>query len=273
MGGGGQSVPTSSTTTQQLSPEQRAIIEPLIPIVTEFGQTPLEPFGPSLVPGFNPSELQAQNIARGTAGNVAQDVGQANVFANFLQSPQALDPATNPALQSNINAAIRPLQETFAQTILPNIRSAEVLTGQVGGSRGKLAEQGAANTLLRQVGETSSGIVGQNFSDILKLGGQSLFAQPDLATASLLPAQIIAGIGGGERGLTTAQLQEQAQRFGAEQLKAFAPAQAAIETAIGIPGGTTTTTGTSAGAAGPGALGTLSSVGTLALIGKSLFGF
>lgn len=259
---------TTQTTTQQLSPEQQAILQPLIPIISEFGQTPLEQFGPSLVPGFTPTELAAQQTALTQAGQTGTDIAAANAFANFLQSPEALDPSTNPALAANISAAVRPLTESFAQTILPNIRGQEVIAGQVGGSRGGLAEEQATNQLLRQVGETSAGLVGENFANVLRAGGQSLFAQPSLAQTSFLPAQIAAGVGGAERELTTAQLQEQAQRFGAEQLKEFAPAQTAAQVAFGIPGGTTTSTGTATGGGGSNLFSDILGAGAL---GASLF--
>jgi hypothetical protein len=249
-GGGGGQQPTSSTTTQELSPEQRAIIKPLIPTITEFGQTPIEQFEPTIIQDFNPAELAAQQTALTAAGTIGQNVEQAGQFANFLQSPEALDPNTNPALRANIDAAVRPLTQSFAETILPNIRGQEVIQGQVGGSRGRLAEQSAVDTLLRQIGETSSGIVGQNFSDVLGAGTQALSSVPQIAGATLQPSQIQASIGGAERSLFQAQLQEEAQRFGAEQLKEFAPAQAAIQTAVGIPGGTAVTQGTAPGATG-----------------------
>ncbi|KKN74535.1 hypothetical protein LCGC14_0389520 [marine sediment metagenome] len=248
-GGGGEPQQSTSTTTQQLSPEQRAILEPLIPIFTEFGQTPLQQFPGSQVVPFNPTELASQEQARGAATAAAGPIGQANLFSQFLQGP-ALFPESNPALRANIEAAIRPLTESFTQSILPNIRTAENLAGQVGGSRGGLAEQSATNALLRQIGETSQGLVGQNFENALRVGAQSLAFTPSLLSSSLFPAQTLAGVGGAERALTEAELFEQAQRFGAEQLAEFAPAAAAANIAVGLPGGSTTSVGTVTGGGG-----------------------
>ncbi len=269
-GGGGTPQQTSSTTVQELSPEQRAILEPLIPIVTQFGQTPLEPFGKDIVQPFNPAELAAQQQALIASRTIETNVGQAGDFTRFLQSQEALDPSTNPALQANIDAAVRPLTQSFAETILPNIRGQEVVAGQVGGSRGRLAEQSAVDTLLRSIGETSSNIVGQNFQNVLSAGTQALSTVPGTAQTTLQPAQVGASVGEAQRALQQAQLQEEAQRFGAEQLKAFAPAQAAAGVAFGIPGGSTTSTGTAPGPSGPGLAGALSSASSLAVIGKVL---
>ncbi len=246
FGGGGEPQQQTSTTTQQLSPEQRAILEPLIPIISQFGQTPLQQFPQSQVIPFNPTEVAAQESALGAADVAGGPISQAQAFSQFLQGP-ALFPESNPALRANIDAAIRPLTEQFTQSILPNIRTAENFAGQVGGSRGGLAEQGATNTLLRQIGETSQGIVGENFQNALRTGAQSLAFTPSLLSASLFPAQTIAGVGGAERQLAEAGLSEEAQRFAAEQLSAFAPASAAAQLAFGIPGGTTTSTGTATG--------------------------
>jgi hypothetical protein len=250
-GGGSDPVTTEKTTTQEWSPEQRQILEPLVPIFQKFGTTPLKQFPGSTIPDFSATELQAQQTALGQAEALKPNIQGALDFSSFLQG-DALFPETNPALRASIDAAVRPLTEQFTQSILPNIRGSENVAGQVGGSRGALAEQQASTNFLRQVGDTSAGMVSENFQNALRQGTQSLFTQPALQASSLLPAQIQAGVGGAERGLKTGQLQEEARRFGAEQLSEFAPASAAASVAFGMPGGSTRSTSTAPAAPGGG---------------------
>lgn len=268
--GGGSSAPqvTSQTTVQELSPEQRAIIKPLIPVFTKFGQTPLEQFPRSVVPGFTRFEKQAQAGAVKTARGLGSSINQAQSFQDFLFSPELFQQAGRVA-QPAIDAALRPLERAFTESILPNIRNSEGLAGQVGGSRGRLAEQGAVKSFLTEAGDISADIVNKNFSEALSASSRALFTAPQTFQSALLPSQILSSVGGAQRQLSQAQLLEKSQRFGAEQLLAFEPARAAAGVAFGIPGGTVNTTSTSPGAQGPSFLQTALGI---AGIGASLFG-
>lgn len=266
-GGGGQPQQVSQTTTQELSPEQRAILEPLIPIITEFGQTPLKQFPGSVIPEFSRLELEAQDSAVGAARGLGGSINQAQRFQDFLFSPELFEKAGQFSAPA-IDAAIRPLERAFSESILPNIRGSEGLAGQVGGSRGRLAEQGAVKSFLTEAGDISSEIVNKNFAEALSASSRALFTAPQTFQSSLLPSQILSAVGGAGRELESAQLQEQAQRFGAEQLLAFEPARAAAGVAFGLPGGTVNTTSTSPGARSPGLLQT--GVGLASIFG-SLF--
>jgi len=92
--GGGQS---STVTTRELSPEQRKLIEPVIPVAEDFLKNPPKLFPGSAISGFNPTQTSAQNQALQGAGTVSGIAGDA---ADTLKQTQGLTPGTTNSLQN-----------------------------------------------------------------------------------------------------------------------------------------------------------------------------
>lgn len=65
--GGGQS---TTTTTQELSPEQRKLIEPVIPIAQNYLANPPKQYAGSAITPFNPLQQQAQQMTVDAANNM-----------------------------------------------------------------------------------------------------------------------------------------------------------------------------------------------------------
>lgn len=59
MGGGGS---TTQTTVQELSPEQRRLLEPVIPVAEEFVRNPPQQFPGTAIAGLTPLQQQAQQM-------------------------------------------------------------------------------------------------------------------------------------------------------------------------------------------------------------------
>lgn len=82
-------------------------------------------------------------------------------------SGQFLDPASNPFLGQTIQAAIRPLIETFQDVAQPQLQSAFTAAGQRTQPGGSSAFDKAAaistRGLLQQIGDVTTNIAGQNF--------------------------------------------------------------------------------------------------------------
>lgn len=73
-GGGGTH---TQTTTQELSPEQRELLKPVIPIAKDFLASPPKQYEGSGIVGFNPLQQQAQQMTLGAAGQIGQGTQQA----------------------------------------------------------------------------------------------------------------------------------------------------------------------------------------------------
>ncbi|MFQ5741999.1 MAG: hypothetical protein ACE5HV_00240 [Acidobacteriota bacterium] len=242
--GGGRS---TTTTVQELAPEQQQLLNLVIPEAEKFIAAPPTLFPSSTIVPFNPLQQQAQQQALGVAGGPAQGIAdQAALAQNFLLGP-VLFPESNPALQGAIQAATRPLERTFTQQTLPNIRQGAISAGQFGGSRQGIAEGLAAQGFQQQVGDVSATLANQAFQSGLEALTRSLIFAPQTAQLGLLPSSITAGVGQQQQAQEQAFLSEEAQRFLAEQIIPFATAQDVAALAFGVGGGTSTTT-----AQGPG---------------------
>lgn len=306
-GGGGGGGDTTTTTVQQLSREQRELLNLALPGVRDIVANPPEPFPRSTVAGFTRTQkagqqaaldaasqqvaplaqtaaggaesLQGFGIPVGLAGATAALGGlqPADAFLNFLLSGQAFSPETNPFLAQAAEAAIRPLEQSFGQTILPGIRSAALEVDQFGSSRQGIAEGIAGQELLAQEGDISSRIFSQGFSDVLGAatqalgttqgtgvaafesllgeGSKSLFASPALGNLSLLPSFVEEGVGFQQQQLKQAKLTAKVDAFNLEQILPFLISQQIANLAFGVPGGTVTST--SSGSSGGGGIGNI----------------
>lgn len=290
MGGGGQT--STQTSVQELSPEQRRLLDPVLPIAESFLKNPPKMFPGSSVAQFDPMQLLAQQMTMNAAGGMTpmlqqqQAGGSALMQAggavlpnqigaqNFLMSGAALDPRMNPALKGVTDAAIRPMVDTFKRQILPGIANDAVSAGGFGGTRQGIAEGIATSDLNRQIGDVSASIqnnaYNQGLQAMAQMAGQApgsagiaqgLSAFPQILSSSLLPAQLTSAVGEQRQGMTQAQLGEQVQRYVNEQMLPFAIAQDVAAMAFGIPAGTTTTTAkTTGGGGGGGGMGMLSGI-------------
>ncbi len=300
--GGGGGGDTTTTTTQTLSPEQKELFNLATPGIKGIITDPPELFPGSQVAPFTPLQIAGQEAAVTAAGGQIAPLAStalggaqqlqgfglpvgltgataaigglqpADAFLNFLLSGQALSPETNPFLQATAEAAIRPLEQSFQQSILPGIRSGAIEAGQFGSSRQSIAEGIAGQELLAQQGDISSRIFSQGFSDVLGAatqalgstqgagvagfesllgeGTRSLFAAPALGDLALQPASVLGGVGFQQRQLEQAQLSEEADRFATEQIMEFLISQEVAQLAFGIPGGTVASTIDSGGDGG-----------------------
>lgn len=89
--GGGQN--TVQTTTQELAPEQRELLESVIPVAKDFVKNPPKQFPGSSIVGFTPLQQQAQQMTLGAAqgllpftSNIPQQ--SQNILQGFAQGNQ-----------------------------------------------------------------------------------------------------------------------------------------------------------------------------------------
>lgn len=117
-------------------------------------------------------------------GGVTASDPRLNSALNFLMGGQVLDPSTNPGLQGSIDAATRPLVQTFANTIMPGIRSGAIENGQLGSNREGIAQGLASRDLMNKIADTTAQIVNQNYQTGLNaMTGTTNTAQNNLTQA------------------------------------------------------------------------------------------
>lgn len=243
MGGSSQPTETRSTTVQEMSPEQRQLYSLVIPAAKDFMSKPLELFPGSTIAGFDPLQLAGQQMSINAAMSMIPGrINKANAASDFLLGP-ALFPESNPALQAATNAAIRPVVQTFEQSVLPQIRGGAVTAGGYGGSRQGIAEGIAGQELVKKSGDISATMASDAYARGLDAMTKTLGMQGGLAQLNLLPGTAVEAVGSSRRALEQAYITEQASRFMQEQMGPFLQAQQVAALAQGIPGGSATTTG------------------------------
>ena len=242
MSGGSQKVTQTNKTV--LSPEQKELLNLGI-----LSAKPVAENAPDLpqIQGFDPAQIAAQNSILGSAGEGGALSGFTNKLSsasNFLLN-DAINVESNPALSGYIDAAIRPLEEQFTRVIAPGVRHEGIGTGafsSYGGSRQVLAEDLANQGYLRQVGDTTSSILNNAYTQGLDALTKGVALAPQTQQSLLFPALAQEAIGSERRSLA----QTTAQRDFENELLPFNLGLQLIGAAGAAPGGGTTGTVTGA---------------------------
>jgi len=241
---GGSSKPQTTTTKFEMSPEQRELYGLASPYAKQFAASPPELYPGSGVAGFTPEQQLAQELALSGAEQQGNLLGTGMDTSSFLLG-DVLYPESNPALRRTIEAATRPVYEGLEERVLPAIRSEFEAAGPgVGFSREQIAEGIAGREAGRTAGDISAKISTEGYGKGLDAVTRALGLLPQTAQAINLPAATVSAVGTEKQAMNQAQLTEQVQRWLYEQNLPLEMANALVSLISGIPGGTTTTTGT-----------------------------
>lgn len=174
--------------------------------------------GPSAIPGFDPLQLQSQalNQAFAMSPALAGQIGGAQDALGFsLGLPQNI--ADSPIIAAQIEAAQRPVTQQFENVVMPAIAARSVGSGGFGGSRQGVAEGLAAQGLTQELGDISSRIQADAFSDALTNQQRALAMAPQTLGLGLTPGNILGDIGAQRQALAGQQMGEARGDFLFEQ--------------------------------------------------------
>jgi hypothetical protein len=211
--GGGHS---TTTTTQELSPEQRALLAPVLPIAQNYLKHPPKLFPGSAITPFNNTQVNAQQMTMDAANAMLPSMGaipkelqsvmsgipnqnaayqkQVAPGNNFLTNPKILNAKTNPYLQSAIDAATRPAIQTFNEQVLPGITQDSLGAGGLGGTRQGIAEGIASRGLQQTVADTGASMGNANYQAGLQAMIGGLNSANDSAKTGLAANQLLGQI-------------------------------------------------------------------------------
>lgn len=220
--------------------------------------------------------LGAGSLGGAGLGGLLADYASGTPGRRFIESGALLDPASNPVLGMQTEAALRPITTRLTEEVLPGIRSEFVGNNMFGNSRQGIAEGRAVDSFLQEAGDIATGLQMNNFNQGLGamlsslnagrsaatsatgagLGAgeagtgqalnsaiQGLSLSPSLAQLSLLPGLTTEGVGRAYQQEEQARLSERANRFMTEQMLPIMQAQDIANLAFGIGGGSSTSTG------------------------------
>jgi len=131
------------------------------------------------------------------------------------------------------------------------------LTAMLGGVNAANTQQGnTLNALGTMFGQGISGVNANTANNLTASGQQAstlaqmmqgLSATPDILASMTKPAEVVSAVGSQQRAEEQAKLTEAVQKFSSQQMLPFTLAQQVAQMAFGMPGGTTTSTGTTTG--------------------------
>ena len=128
-----------------------------------------------------------------------------------------LSPDSNPFLRANVDAATRPTRDAYTQSVVPAINASFAQNGRLGGGLNVLGQTQAADTLLRNVGEQSNQLYGQNYQMERGLQNQMVGQAPSIAESQYNPLQHLAQAGSAQEGYANQQLQDSIARWNQQQ--------------------------------------------------------
>ena len=235
-----QIAPTTTTTTTEPFAEQKPFLER----VFKEAEAQFDATGPTFFPGQttagkNAFDVAAQQQFLGAASPTA-DIARASADATKFALGPVLSPESNPALQANIEGAIRPVFDTLTRKVLPNIRSDAILADGFGGSRQQLAEGVATGEATRAALDTSAELANRAFVSGLDTFSKALVTAPQVQSQQLAAPSIIAGVGEQERAFEQQGINEAVQRYNFEQAIEGAKLAQFANLIQGNFGGTTT---------------------------------
>lgn len=278
MGGGQKEQPTQ-TTSYQLSPEQRQLMNLAMPGIAQFAAQTPQRYQGEQVAGFTPEQTQAQTSAVGAATgqqNIADKMTQLalGIPANLRDytprgginvSPEQWA-AAKPTLDAAITSATRPIYENLTEAALPAIRGTGLGTSGLttSGSRQGIAEGIATGKASRAAGDVAAGMSNQELQALQNLNqqryatdvagegqryGQNLSAlyqtlglTPTLQAAQVAPAATLGAVGDVKQAMDQARINEAIGNFNFDQYGGYLKSKDILSLLQGLPGGSTVST-------------------------------
>jgi hypothetical protein len=242
MGGGSKE--QKQTTTYELSPEQRELMNLALPGVKEFAGKVPERYPGSTISGFDQSQTAGQEAALRAAGrqdaiaNIGQDV------SSRWMSPDALDVTNNPAVRGAIDTATRPIYEQLQRSALPAVRDSAERSNNFGASRQGIAEGIAMEGASKATADVSSKIGYDAYAKNVDAQLKALGLMPQTQAAQTTGAYTTSNVGDVRQDMSQKLLSEDVSNFNYDQLAPFLQSKEIMALLSGLPGGSTTTTAT-----------------------------
>lgn len=165
--------------------------------------------------GFDPLQRQGQDMAMNAAQGMGGMLNDATGANSFMLN-NIMDVNSNPHLKNYANAAINPLKDTLTKDILPQIGKDSIGGNAFSSSRKDLGQNREVEKFMDKAGDITSKIYGDAYGTNLNANQNAISMTPQLASASLMPSQVVSGVGEQNRAMDQEQLLDpmtQLQRY------------------------------------------------------------
>ena len=150
----------------------------------------------------------------------------------------------SPYQQAAMQAATRPLEQQFSQSVLPNIASLYSKAGRYGSGAMQNALTGATESYGRALGDVTANMANQQYMAERGLQQQAQLGQAQLAAAApsiysqqYIPSQQLAQVGAAREAIAAQPLQEQMARFNFAQQLPYQQLSGYLSSVYGSPMG------------------------------------
>lgn len=239
---GGQPEPQTQSTTYQLSPEQRQLMDLAMPGVTQFAASVPQRYQGTGIAGFDPAQVAGQTQALQSAG-VQTDLARGGAGAsNYWTSPTALDVNNNPTIQGMLDRNARSVNTALTETALPAIRDSAERSGNFGSSRQGVAEGVATGKAASALADANAKTLSDAYNTNVESQLKALGLLPQTIGSQVSGALTTSAVGDTRQALDQAKLNEQIGNFNYDQLAPFLQSKEILSLLTGLPGGTNVST-------------------------------
>jgi hypothetical protein len=250
MGGGGSSGGNvTQTSTVQLNPQQSKLFDLAFPKAEQYANSNLSVFPGTAIEDFNPLEKQAQDYTANTAAPINAGLAQQAAGTNSLMMNPSFMLNPNQYVQGAADATTRQVTQNLNENILPQVQAQSTAAG--GMYSGGSTRQGIAEGLA--IGKTNQGLSNsiadmyyKNYLSGLSGMGDAVNRTPAVIQEQSVYPTMLSAVGGQQRMMEQAKLDEQVNKFYTEQSLPFLQASDVIGLVNGIPGATNTSSVTGA---------------------------
>lgn len=272
-----QKPPTvTQTNSVQYSPEQQALLAQAMPFIQQYGNQGLPQLPTNTIANFNPNEVAAQSGAINAATGQGNALGTAAAGAQqFMLSPDILNPNTNPYLAMHGNNIATTMNQNFTDTVLPALRSgASMTSGPYAGGNTKsgIAEGLASSRNSQAIGNSVTDLYNRAYGQGLGAMTSAVQNNPSAQQGLLFGANVQGQVGGQQRAMEQAKLDEANRLQLLQHQLPFLQAQDLLSLMQGMPGATGVSTTTGATPSTGGVKGALGGAATGTAIGSMIPG-
>ena len=239
---GSQPQQQTTSTTYQLSPEQRQLYDIAMPGITQWAAKTPQRYQGSTIAGFDPSQTAGQEqVLQGAGTQTALGQSGANTTQSWL-SPQALDVNNNPAVSGLLERNRRAVTDNLMQTALPGIRDSAERSGNFGSSRQGIAEGLAIGKSNQALADANASVLSDAYKTNVDAQLKSLGLLPQTTANVTQGGQTTSAVGDVRQALDQARLSELVSNFNYDQNAPYLQSRDIIGLANGLLGGTNVST-------------------------------
>lgn len=242
---GGRPSPVTQTNTVTLGPHQQEIFDLALPHIRQYAESTPALFGGSGIAPFTDLERRAQEGYTTAGFDSTRDLaGRAHTAQQLLLDPdQMLRP--NQYVDAAAQAVTDRTTRNLMEQILPGVRTGSTVAGGMysgGATRQGVAEGRAIEGTSRGISDSLADMYLRNYQTGLGAMTQAVSANPGVMQQQLAPWDILGTVGGQQRAMEQATLDEQIRRFYTQQDLPLLQSQQLLSLVSGMPGATGSTT-------------------------------